>query len=218
MIPALDILIPTIPQRHEKLCRLLKQLDAQAQRGVGVIIFRDDPAGEDSLTNGEKMRRLIEASTADYVCCVDDDDLVAPDYVARILAALADGPDYVGFPVAYSLDLVPQAAVEHSLRYDRWFEKPGMLCRDISHLNPMRRELALLGNWLEALPGNPPGGHGADRVWAQSIRETGLCRTEVWIPDVMYHYLNSSQDNFYTARDLMPVWPAIPSYSWLTAL
>lgn len=218
-MPTWDILTTTIPQRHAQLCRLLGCLDKQMQPGVRMLVYRDDPGDPGgALTNGAKMRALTEASDADYVCNIDDDDLVAHDYVPRIMEALQSEPDYVGFPVAYYLDMVPQSRVEHSLKYDRWFELQGLLCRDISHLNPIRRELALMGDWTPALPGNPAGGHGADRFWAKAIRETGLCKTEVWIPDVMYHYFNSTSDNFYSTREYMPVMPGIPSYPWLTVI
>lgn len=37
-----QILIPTIPHRHDKLAGLLETLDAQMRPGVGVLAYRDN--------------------------------------------------------------------------------------------------------------------------------------------------------------------------------
>jgi len=144
------------------------------------------------------------------VSYIDDDDMVAPDYIKRVLAAIEDGPDYVGYPVAWTTDGVPQLPVEHSLRHGRWENLPSMLVRDISEKNPLRRELAAMGVW--------EGGYGADYQWAAGVRATGLVRTEVWIDEPMYYYRYSSTSSFGAVRHPMAVMPVLPVYPWLVVL
>src|ERR1019366_10063498 len=105
---------------------------------VETVVRKFDP----TLSLGENRQRMTEASNALYTNFVDDDDLVAPDYVARILPLL-DGVDYVGFRLSLYNDGRPQSPTFHSLKYPNWFANATGLYRDISHVNPMRRELAV---------------------------------------------------------------------------
>jgi hypothetical protein len=207
-----DVLIPTIPHRDASLRRLLAELDCQWRPGLGVILSRDN-LERPGIASYAKWRELVEASRAEYVCIMGDDDTVAPDYVARIMEALERKPDYVGFPVSYSVDGVPQQRVEHSLRHPCWIDSPQIMMRDIVHSNPIRRELALLVPWQAVLPGE-------DLAWADRMRATGRVKSEVWIDEPMYHYQPSAQDFFWTPRKPMAPEdiPELPSYPWLTAL
>lgn len=210
--PTYDILILHIPHRDALLRDLLAELDRQMQPGVGVIVYRDNLEAR----YPRKSRALIEASRADYTSFIDDDDMVAPDFIARVTAALEGRPDYVGFPVRWTIDGVQQVPVVHSLRYDGWRNHPDMLERDITQFNPIRRDLALAGSW-----DHPDGAdHGADGHWAYTIRQTGLCRTEAWIDKEMYYYRFRSADSFLVPRQPMPGdrIPPLPSYPWLTAI
>jgi glycosyltransferase involved in cell wall biosynthesis len=208
MISTWDVLICTIPHRHKTLLELLSDLDRQWQSGFGALLFYDN------LENayGDKTRVLVEASRADYVSCIDDDDLLAPDGVARVMAALESKPDYVGFPVRWTQDGSPRIPVEHSLRHGGWSDSPEMLKRDITQFNPIRRELALLGEW--------EGHYEAERRWGDRVRETGLCVTEAWLPDPVYYYRESTNDTFVTGRQSLPLEqvPPLPSYPWLRSL
>lgn len=208
--PTYDLLIPTIPHRHAKLCALLEHLGGQMVPGAGVRVFRDN------LEHGlrEKNQALLDSSAAEYVSWLDDDDWVADDYLPKVMAALVSRPDYVGFGVRWTVDGARQVPVDHSLRHGRWDSEAGGLVRDITALNPVRREIAVLGRW------DYEHEHGADGHWAWQVRQTGKCRTEAYIPGEMYHYRYSSADSFTTARHpLLPgEIPPLPQYEWLTAL
>jgi hypothetical protein len=205
-----DILITSIPHRHRTLCELLAALDVQIQPGVGVRIWRDNL----EHSYGEKCGQLTRSSPAEYVSFVDDDDMVAPDFVARVMDALRKEPDYVGFPVRYTQNGVPVVPVEHSLRHGGWGSADAgrVLVRDITQFNPIKRELALLGEW--------EGGNGAECRWGDGVRATGLCNREIWIPEPMYYYRENLNDTFKTVREPMPFSeiPALPSYPWLTVI
>lgn len=202
-----DILISSIPHRHGQLCGLLKELDSQLPApGVGARLYRDNL----EASYGAKAAALLASSSADYVSYIDDDDLPAPDYVARIWEALQQGPDYVGYPVRWTIDGELQLPVEHSLRHGRWENRPDMLLRDISEKNPLRRELAQTGLW--------DGGYGAEQQWAAVVRATGLVKTEVWIDEPMYYYQYSSSDSFTKVRHPVQALPPLPVYPWLTVL
>ena len=71
----LSILIPTLFSRKEKFCNLMTILSSQANDEVEVVINRDN--GEKSI--GEKRNELLKEATGEYVCFVDDDDMVDDD-------------------------------------------------------------------------------------------------------------------------------------------
>jgi len=204
--PSWDLMICSIPHRDVTMCELLAELDAQMRPGVGVIACRDNLQAH----YGDKIAIMLAHSRADYVSCIDDDDMVAPDFIRRIQAALESRPDYVGFAVRYTISGELHLPVEHSLRYRCWENREGILVRDIVQFNPMRRELALLGTWA--------GGYAADGRWAEGVRASGRCVTEVFIPEQMYHYRYDPGDYFNTPRDPLPAVPPLPEYPWLTVL
>jgi hypothetical protein len=205
-----DVLICSIPHRDATLRELLAELDRQGRhvRGFGARIFRDNL----KTPYGDKCAALLRSSQAEYVSFIDDDDMIAPDYVTRVMQALAGEPDYVGFPVRWTRDGAEQIPVEHSLRYPGWEDRGDLLARDLVQFNPVRRQLALMSTWS--------GGYAADSRWAAGLRDTGLVRREAWIPDWMYHYRDSAGDTFLTPRTPLPddQIPPLPSYPWLTAI
>jgi hypothetical protein len=207
--PTWDILTTSIPHRHDLLLALLEELGSQLDGvpQVRVIVYRDNL----EKSYGDKTRDLLHASEAEYVSCIDDDDWVAPDFIARVTAALEELPDYVGYPVYWTRDGVPQRQIEHSLRHGRWSDEGGVLKRDISEKNPMRREIALLGNWY--------GGYAAEVNWANEVRATGKCVTEAWIDEPMYYYRECFSTGWHAPRQpFSGSLPELPSYPWLRYL
>ncbi len=203
MTPSWDILIPSICHRTEQLDALLDELGRQRLPGMGAIVYRDN---RDEVY-GPKCQRLYEASEADYVSMLDDDDWVSHDYVEAVMAALQEGPDYVGYKILYTEHGVPQRPVVHSLKAGGWHDSEGILWRDICHKNPMRRDLALRGQWM--FDG------GADIHWADQIRSLGIVRSEVFIDRELYHYRSTGA---YNTSDLapMPDPPPRPDHGWVT--
>lgn len=177
-----DILILTMPTRKEFLRRLLTFLNPQLVPQVRVLIRMCDP----HLTLGENRELLRRESSAEYISWVDDDDLISPHYVRKILPLL-DGVDQIGFECEVWKDSVRVPKRDfHTLSAGSWHDTESSYYRDISHLQPMRRELSL----LEPME----GGHGEDKRWADRMR--GKVNTEHYIDDIMYYYLFRSNKTF----------------------
>lgn len=184
--PTWTILVPTLGERRALFERLmtalLPQLDPYAGN-VRVISWWNN--GSPGLP--EIRQRLVIGSRSEYVSFVDDDDLVPGYFVAEVVTALAQRPDYVGWDVQCYSDGAPTAISHHSLAHGRWYNGETAYFRDISHLNPIKRDLALLGDFRKTRVGR-----AEDRNWADQIRHTRKVRTEVVIPRIMYHYLYST--------------------------
>ncbi len=139
----LAILIVTLERRRQFFARLMRRLQPQLSSRVNVYALED--AGAEKI--GEKRQRMIESVKEPYLCFVDDDDDVAPDYCSSISKALKKKPDVVGFRLRYFEDGDLKGKSLHSVKAKEWkTEKDGwmdMHYRTPNHLNPLRTDLAL---------------------------------------------------------------------------
>lgn len=182
-----SILIATVFERSDELVRLLNVLIPQVVRygdKVELLISSDDR----KKPIGEKRKELIEKARGEYVSFIDDDDMVPENYVSSILPLL-DGTDYVGFKVQLFIDGRRQKLTTHSLRYEGASEDGNGYYRDISHLNPIRRDIALKGEFS--------GGNKEDNRWANSLREQNLVQSENFLDEVMYFYHFDTKRSFF---------------------
>jgi hypothetical protein len=184
-----QILILTQPSRAAMLAQLLNLLREQMAEWppfgekIQVLTRLFDP----KLTLGENREKLREQATAEYISFVDDDDLIPKHFIRTIFAHLT-GVDQVSFNVKCFSDKHELGPAFHSLQFKHWHQlngrlegtKPG-LYRDISHVTPMRRTLAMLCKM--------EGGIGEDCRWATAMRATGKVKTENYIEDFLYFYL-----------------------------
>jgi hypothetical protein len=215
--PTWSILVPTLGERRALFERLmaglLPQLDAYAGR-VRVIGWHNN--GSPSLP---KIRQtMVDQAETDYLSFVDDDDIVSPDYVHQIVAAIDQRPDYVGFQVQCYSDGAPTGVAHHSLAYTRWRNYPGRYERDISHLNPIRTVLARRADFTQARAGT-----AEDRAWAAQLRRGQVLHTQVVLPSILYHYLYSTSKSagvgsrWRSPRGIIPGERSLidnPNFSW----
>jgi glycosyltransferase involved in cell wall biosynthesis len=178
----LSILILTLQKRKDYLDRLLKVLQPQITDDVELLIESDN--GE--LSIGKKRNLLLEKSTGEYICFIDDDDLVSFDYVSKILEAIKKSPDVVGMHLLHFNDAYLAGFTYHSLKYSSWFENRDSSLgfmryyRNPNHLNPVKREYAMRVMFPEI-------SMGEDRVYSQNILKH--LKTEEYICEPIYYYL-----------------------------
>lgn len=178
-----SILVPTIGQREELFMRLMGRLLPQLDEhggAVRVLAWRNN--GQPTL--GEIRDRLIRDADSEYVCFVDDDDLVPDYYVAEVVSALASRPAHVGFQLEYTTNGEGREIVDHSLRHLKWHRNAeGQLVRDFTHIDPIRRDIAALGTFVV------PRRRAEDRAWVRQVRPALVGQPEAYIDKIMYHYL-----------------------------
>lgn len=178
----LSILIATVGRRSDKFRRLLGVLMPQVKRSPDIEVIAYWNNGEEPI--GKIRKDLIEYAKGDYICFIDDDDLIPNDYCELILEALKSKPDYVGFRVRLFNDGVEMPPVFHSVRYEYWSQDEAGYYRNITHLNPIKRSIAQQGKF--------EGGVGEDVQWSESVFR--LVKTEVYIDKVMYFYYHDRFD------------------------
>lgn len=171
----LSILIASLPERAEFLKRMLGYLGPMPE-GAEVVIDLE-PRG---MSTGQKRNNLIDKAQGEWVCFVDDDDYVAPDYVSSIMEALEQNPDCVTFQGKYFQDTV--FVFDWTIKLgERYEERGGHVYRWPNHLSVMRKSIASSVKF-------PPITQGEDYAWSRSIMEQGLLKTEVHIPKQLYYY------------------------------
>lgn len=204
-IVKLELLILSNPSRTLFLRQLLELLNPQIDRinrahdQVSCSIWYDTTDNFRGKDLGGKREQIRLGSSGEYICFIDDDDFIAPNYLDRIVP-LCFEVDQVGFDVQIYKNGKPYGYAIHSITNKGWNNKTAVMGeryfeRDISHLNPMRRQLA-----LEVAMA---GGIGEDHRWAEAMR--GKVKTERYINEVMYHYLwrdpkNDQKDHNETKR------------------
>jgi hypothetical protein len=189
---ALSILIPTVGERDQRFRKLVATLTPQVQKhngSVEVVAY---------WNNFEKpiadiRQALVNEARGDYVCFIDDDDGVPAYYCDRIVEAIGNNPDYIGWRMQLWYDGAKMKPTYHSIMYDSWFEDPYGYYRNISHLNPVRRSIAL------QVPFDGSVGP-EDHNWAQAIYP--LIQSEFYIDDPMYFYYFNTEDSIWRGKSM----------------
>jgi glycosyltransferase involved in cell wall biosynthesis len=187
----LSILIPTLESRRDKFHKLFLGLDSQCRRvyeflygdimawrypPIEIAYFKDN--GE--LSIGAKRQKLLERATGDYICFIDDDDMVPDDYVEKVLNAIETEPDCCSLTGELHWPNGGIERFEHSIDYDKWEKKDNVYLRYPNHLNTVKRELALQVGFKDM-------GHGEDKDYSDRLKP--LLKTEAKIEGVIYHYM-----------------------------
>lgn len=183
----LSILIATLGHRDKQFIALVDHLaELIGDKPVEIVAYWNN--GERSI--GEIRQALLEAAKGEYICFIDDDDVVPEYYIDKIFQAIWNGPDYIGFKVELRNNgqLMPPAF--HSIRYDKWSADGDGYYRNVTHLNPIKRELALLGKFA--------GYAGEDGNWSAQVYPH--VRTENFIDLTMYYYMHNSLESFFTGN------------------
>ena len=193
--PLWTIAILTIPGRRMEYTRIRAMLNHQLREwGPEKVDVR--PRVEIMVNDREydsiaaKRQQCLENANGRYFNFIDDDDLIAHDYVASILPLLDGEVDHIGFKLQHYLDGVRSKPTFHSIRYETWYDDENGYYRNTSHLNPMRIEVALQGRF--------DGYYGEDFRWSQQVRPL----TEHFIDKTLYHYYDAPK--YSAARAASP--------------
>ena len=184
MIPFLTIAIPTVRGREKKLAELLSVLHPQLSKDIELLVAHDNK----EISIGKKRQQLLEAATGDYFAMIDDDDLVATDFVATCKKHLP-GNDCLGHLSLYTEDDLNPQFVRHSSRYKEWGDSMDgvRFTRLIEQKCPHRRTLALLTGFSDLR-------FGEDRDY--SLRLARLLQKEAYVEKVLYFHRYESSDSF----------------------
>lgn len=160
---------------QDQLWTQYAMLPIRDQRRVEILILTDNK----SLTIGAKRSILANAARGRYIQFVDDDDRVADDMLAAVLAATRSGTDVITFLASVTLDGGPAKICRYSASFHQDYNTEEEYRRIPNHICAVRRELAVETGWGDLT-------WGEDRDY--SARLLPRLETETAIDRVLYHY------------------------------
>lgn len=197
----ISILIPTMTPRKALFEQVLAEIRKQASEcpEIRTEILWESDNGE--LTLGQKRNILMDRCTGKYHCFIDDDDVLAPDYLKSFVPMITSGIDYdcASFVGAYYrggtftwpyAGGVPNRGTfiklfHHSLQYKSWGETPDRYIRTISPMNLIKTDIVRRVRYKDIR-------NTEDHEFSKRLMESGLLKTEFAInPDhPIYHYID----------------------------
>jgi len=183
----LSILIPTLPARIDCYYNLIKELNKQIIQNnlinrVQILSLCDTK----DISVGEKRNILLNQSNGRYVCFIDDDDEISPDYLIKIISALESNADVITFCGDYVENNL-RTAFSISMVHRGNFNDSNIFYRLPNHLCPVKREIALSCLFTHK-------NYGEDSDYAEKINQH--IKNEFHIQEKLYFYLynaNTSQ-------------------------
>jgi glycosyltransferase involved in cell wall biosynthesis len=178
----LSILIPSLFSRSAQLQSLLAHLSSQCAAGVSPdveILVRID-GGE--KTTGRKRNELMAAATGEYVVFIDDDDVIAPNYISSIMEGIGTRADIVSIS-GYYIPKNDATKEFHDSIYYHWEFKDNVHLRSFQHIDAIKSSIAKQFLF-------PDISLGEDREWSSQLRDSGLIKTEYKTRPI-YFYLYS---------------------------
>ena len=167
--------------RKRAVCynRLVAEINKQiklcnAQDKIEIITESDN--GENTV--GKKRNNVLDKAKGEYVCFIDDDDMITEIYISETLKALETKPDVVelvGYLPKYDLPFI------HNLNCGGHFKKDGIQFRTPNHLNTIKTDIARKVRYAEI-------SHGEDQDYSHRLWDSGLMKTESLVGKRMYIY------------------------------
>jgi len=188
----ISILIPTMKVRE----RLFQQVLAEVQRQIRetpeirVEVLWESDNGE--LTLGQKRNVLMDRCSGKYHCFIDDDDVIARDFLKTFIPMIRTTIDYdcASFVGAHYMKGKFNKLFHHSLEYPEWDERPDRFIRSVSPMNMIKTSIVREVRYADIR-------NTEDHEFSKRLMASGLLKTEFKInPDrPIYHYIDGVKED-----------------------
>lgn len=185
----LTVAILSIPERLHMLQNLLIELTNQSFNKPVEIIYIGDNM---SISVGLKRNIALESFKGEYIAFIDDDDMIASDYIDKLLEAIKTSPDVITFRVnqlyngkkdrVQVFQKVARRVLDPTLR--RELGQP-VLTMPPNHLCCWKREC--IGDIRF-----PNKSKGEDHIWAERMYQANPLMKVHSIDEVLYIYQYNS--------------------------
>jgi glycosyltransferase involved in cell wall biosynthesis len=174
-VKQLSILVTNVTKRVDLIYDIVKNLEKQAE-GLSVdIMYLGD---NQSMSVGKKRNVMINAADGLYVCFIDDDDPIHPEFVKKIYEGTKTGVDVVNYMVEYSDGTITRP-VKYSLKYKRDQNTETEFLRIPNHLMAVKKKHAINAGYRDLI-------WGEDADYAKRLLP--YLKTEHNINEILYWY------------------------------
>jgi len=185
----LSILIPTLPQRKKMFNILHKNLMAQidfvhtTHPSLGQVEILFDSSKKflkGGLSVGAKRDALKCRATGDYLVFVDDDDIVAPNYLESVLRLSESNPDIITFRSLYKSSTY-WGIVDMNLNHseNEQMNDNTIVKRQPFHVCPIRTSIAQQHSF-------PDINNAED--WGWMVKVLSDCKTQSHSDQILHQY------------------------------
>lgn len=192
----LSLLIPAIPERANQLIGLLNKLDKQLADyydnhsilGMVEIIVDDSRRFLDGGPSiGAKRDSLVQRAIGKYLCFMDDDDDIAPNYLEQLIRLCNNDPDIVTFRCFFTNDyywtLLNMSIIN---KVNEEANPNGIIQRTPWHICPVRAEYAKRETFSDI-------SHNEDWEWISKVMQ--YVKTEAHTDMILTRYNHSEKDS-----------------------
>lgn len=188
----LSVLIPSIPARKDMLNLLWDDLWKQNNElnwdhpmlGLVEFLIDDDRRFLDGgLSIGKKRQKLVEMASGKYLCFLDDDESIAPNYLETLVRLCNEDNDVCTFRNITKLDTF-WTVVDMSLSHteNEQVTPDSIVKRKPWHVCPVRSEFAKLYEFEDS-------NYGEDWQWFERV--LSHCQTEAKSNAIIHQYNHS---------------------------
>lgn len=186
----LSILIPSIPEREQKRQNLIAELNNQivgcfskAIPNTNVSFMWDDSPSflNGGLTVGKKRETLVTRATGRYLCFLDDDETIAPNYLETLLLLCNQDKDVCTFNALYKLENywgIINMRLGHTFN-EQTDPSRLIISRPPWHMCPVRSEYAKQYAFEDK-------NNAEDWPWMEKVLTH--CKTEAYADSVIFQY------------------------------
>lgn len=187
----LSILIPSIPQRWLSLVKLKRELNQQILslekidgfKTLGEVeILVDDSAAflQGGLSIGRKRNALVQNANGLYLCFLDDDETISPDYIETILRLCQNNSDVCTFRAFVKLQNAwGLVNMKLSTKENEQFTPEHTINRPPWHTCPVRSEFAKQYEFSDI-------NNAEDFAWIEKVLTH--CQTESHTDKIIFQY------------------------------
>lgn len=172
MKPILSILTATVPSRFAMFDHLRHKLSLQyydlrrIHSTLGDIDFRSDDGQsymDGGLSIGKKRQSLVDQAKGKYLCFLDDDEDIAPNYLETLVRLCQLDKDCCTFKAIAKTDTY-WTVIDMSIYHHDTEATPDMeVKRNLWHVCPIRSSIAKKYSFTDI-------NYGEDALWLEKVR------------------------------------------------
>lgn len=188
----ISILIPTLRQREHLFAEVLAEIQRQVRETpeIRAEVLWESDTGE--LTLGQKRNVLMDRCSGKYHCFIDDDDVLAPDYLKSFVPMIQSKQDYdcASFVGAHYYKGKFNKLFHHSMDYPGWYELSDRFIRGITPMNLIRTSIVRSLRYADIR-------NIEDREFSERLMKSGLLKSEFKLPPnyPIYHYIDGVKED-----------------------
>lgn len=151
---------------------------------VEIIVDDSKPFLEGGLSIGKKREALVQKAEGAYLCFLDDDDSIAPNYLQELIALCKKRRDVCTFSNISKLDnfwMIVDMSLNNPVNEQG---TNGIVKRKPWHICPVKSQYAKLHSFEDI-------NYGEDWKWFEQV--LSHCRTEAHTTSILHQYNYSSK-------------------------